>query len=349
MERPNYPMSEAPSVTFRSINWTAANVPMSSGLHAPYSILERGDEFRKGLYFADKIDLQTAVRRYSVDTHHEFKVVESEPNLWIVKCTKNRFNYIADYRKLLEVKQKAMVLVYENWDKSYDLLPKWLRAVEEFNPGSWVKFINTPTDHPSFAIFDHVFWAFALLIEGFKHCRPVISIDATFLYEKYREKLMIATTVDGNNQIFPLSFTIVDEESTDTWGWLLACQRSLIRSRRDICLISDRHAGLLAAVQNEHLSWQPPYAHHVYYLRHAASNFNTRFKDTRLRDLLKRTSMQIQSRKFDKYMKKIKKMNLEAFQWLSEISIDKWYLAHDGGRRFGIMTTNLSKCFNRVL
>ena len=78
-----------------------------------------------------------------------------------------------------------------------------------------MKFISNPTGHPICAAFDHTFWSFAPFIEGFKYCRPVISIDATFLYEKHHEKLTIATTVDGNSQIFLLAFAIIDEESTD--------------------------------------------------------------------------------------------------------------------------------------
>ena len=33
--------------------------------------------------------------------------------------------------------------------------------------------------------------------------------------------------------------------------------------------------------------------------------------------------MQTQLRKFNKYMSKIEKMNSKAFQWLTEISVDK--------------------------
>ncbi|XP_073110108.1 uncharacterized protein [Elaeis guineensis] len=109
-----------------------------------------------------------------------------------------------------------MALIYGNWDKSYDLLPKWLRTVQEFNSGSWVKFISTSIDYPPLAAFDHAFWAFAPSIEDFKHCRLIISIDAAFMYEKYREKLMIAIAVDRNNQFFSLAFAIVDKEFTNT-------------------------------------------------------------------------------------------------------------------------------------
>ena len=416
---PNYSTFEAPSRTFTQIDWNAANMSMYSSMQEQHVIWQRNEELRKGLRFIDKAELQTAVKQYSVERHHEFKVIESNPNLWHVKCKskdsgcqwmlrgikrhnffeisrytgphtclsammsqdhsgldstlianeirdlvkeiptiaiaglgaviKNKYNYTPSYRKLWDAKQKAIAMLFGDWDMSYQLLPKWLHAVQTFNPGTWVKFIGTPTGIPNCAQFDRVFWAFAPSIEGFKHCRPVISIDATFMYGKYKEKLLIATAIDGNNQIFPLAFGIVDEESADTWGWFLACIRNFVTTRQEICLISDRHAGILAAVQNEYLGWQPPHAYHVYCLRHVASNFNSRFRDPKLRDVVKRAGMQTQPRKFHKYMRNIEKFNPEAVQWLNEIPLAKWTRSHDDGRRYGMMTTNISECFNGVL
>ena len=53
--------------------------------------------------------------------------IKEVPMIFIIgigAAVKNRFNYMSDYRKLWEAKQKAMALVYGDWDKSYDLLPK---------------------------------------------------------------------------------------------------------------------------------------------------------------------------------------------------------------------------------
>ena len=58
-----------------------------------------------------------------------------------------------------------------------------------------------------------VFWTFRPSIEGFKHCKPIIQIDGTFLYGKYMGKLLIATSIDANGHIFPLVFATVEEES----------------------------------------------------------------------------------------------------------------------------------------
>ena len=48
-------------------------------------------------------------------------------------------------------------------------------------------------------IFQRVFWTFHPSIEGFKRCRPVLGIDGTHLYGKYKNTLMIAMGGDENN------------------------------------------------------------------------------------------------------------------------------------------------------
>ena len=48
---------------------------------------------------------------------------------------------------------------------------------------------------------------------------PLIQIDGTQLYGKYQEKLLIATSIDSNGHLLPLAFSVVEEESTDSWGW----------------------------------------------------------------------------------------------------------------------------------
>ncbi|KAL6520286.1 hypothetical protein OROMI_032466 [Orobanche minor] len=111
--------------------------------------------------------------------------------------------------------------------------------------------------------FRRVFWAFAPSIKGFEHCRPVISIDGTHLYGKYKGKMMIAMGVDGNNQILPLAFAIVENESYDTWNWFLShVKRHLVKEREGICLISDRHSGILKAVNEYGSPWLEPCAFH---------------------------------------------------------------------------------------
>ena len=55
-------------------------------------------------------------------------------------------------------------------------------------------------------------------IEGFNHCRPILSIDGTHLYGKYKGTLMIDMGYDENNQLFNI----------DSRGWFLTCIRNKV-------------------------------------------------------------------------------------------------------------------------
>ena len=65
-------------------------------------------------------------------------------------------------------------------------------------------------NNPNEEIFQCVFWAFAQSIKGFAHCQPILRIDGTHLYEKYKGTLLIAMGCDGHNKLFPLSFVITE-------------------------------------------------------------------------------------------------------------------------------------------
>ena len=82
---------------------------------------------------------------------------------------------------------------------------------------------------------------------------------------------------------------------------------------------------------------------------HFASNFMTRFKDKLLKNLVCRAALASIEHKFKKYMNTIGRINSEALQWLEAVPFQLWALSHDGGRRYGLMTTNILEVFNSVL
>ena len=105
----------------------------------------------------------------------------------------------------------------------------------------------------------------------------------------------------------------------------------------------------MAALSDPHLRWVEPSTCHRICKRHLASNFITHFKDKLLKILVYRAALATKQCKFNRYMATIRRINLEAQQWLEAIPLEIWALSHDGGRRYVIMTTNMSKVFNDVL
>ena len=176
-----------------------------------------------------------------------------------------------------------------------------------------------------------------------------MSIDGTHLYGNYKDKLLIAMGCDGNNQLFPLAFAITEGENTDNWRWFLACIRNRVTQQTRICIISYRHPVIMATMTDPHLGWAAPSAYHRICMRHLVSNFMTRFKDKLLKNLVCKAALASTERKFNKHMTIIGRINSEAQQWLEAIPFQLWAFPHDGGRIYGIMTTNISEVLNNVL
>ncbi|PNX59609.1 receptor-like protein kinase HSL1, partial [Trifolium pratense] len=155
------------------------------------------------------------------------------------------------------------------------------------------------------------------LIKGFAYCKPIVQVDGTWLYGKYKGTLLLAVAQDGNDHIFPVAFAIVE----------------------------DRHPSIKSAYDNPENGWNDPTCRHVYCIRHIAQNFMRQFKDKKLRKLVVNTVNQPLHRY---YRNKIAAQNTNAIGWLDNIPIAKWTQAFDEGRRWGHMTTNLAESMNNV-
>ena len=128
---------------------------------------------------------------------------------------------------------------------------------------------------------------------------------------------MIATSIDVNGHIFPLAFVIVEEESSDSWFWFLYTLRSQVTQREDICLISDRHVGIQATIRDPSVRLNLPYAHHRYCLRREANNFNDKYRNKMLKDLVYRTRSQHQPRKYESCMIELKRLDEKWLEWFN--------------------------------
>ena len=59
--------------------------------------------------------------------------------------------------------------------------------------------------------------------------------------------------------------------------------------------------------------------------------------------------MEYQLRKYQITRDRITQLSADGENYLKEILVEKWILAHNGGHRYGAMITNLSESFNRIL
>ncbi|XP_020547908.1 uncharacterized protein LOC110011674 [Sesamum indicum] len=140
----------------------------------------------------------------------------------VIQTVKDHTGYDIAYQKAWYSLKMAREMVYGTWESSVQKLPKYLGALQKYNPRTIVEWQHKARDTSIGAyVIGYAFWAFKPCIEGFQHCRNLISVDGTHLYTKYKHKMLIAAAMDGNQQVLPLAFAVVDEESLLSWKWFL--------------------------------------------------------------------------------------------------------------------------------
>jgi len=104
-----------------------------------------------------------------------------------------------------------------------------------------------------------------------------------FLTGKYHGTLLTAIIQEGNRNIFPLVFVIVERETKEALIWFFQSLRKHITPQDNLCLTTNRGTTILSALQSEELGWEGDGLSLVYCIRHIASNFSKRFKNVELK------------------------------------------------------------------
>ncbi|XP_025628660.1 uncharacterized protein [Arachis hypogaea] len=159
-------------------------------------------------------------------------------------------------------------------------------------------------------VLHRIFWSFYPCIVTFRHCKPLVQVDGTHLYDKYKGEFLVAVAQDGNLNIVPIVFAIVEGEMADAWEFFLTNLRRYVITIDGVGIISDRHTSINAVVARSYSRTEQEY---------------------------------------NKNYQRVKERGEAYTQWCDDIGVERWVLAFDGGYRWGHMTTNLVKCINSVM
>jgi hypothetical protein len=114
------------------------------------------------------------------------------------------------YGKAWRAKEHALALLWGYWREVYAKVPRLLHAIAHFNLGTRCV-INSSVWLPNessqyYPVLKRIFWCFLQCAAGFTHCRPIISVDDTFLTGKYKGTLVVTIGMTVENQLLPLAF-----------------------------------------------------------------------------------------------------------------------------------------------
>nr|CAD41115.2 OSJNBb0070J16.11 [Oryza sativa Japonica Group]CAE02346.1 OSJNBb0072M01.7 [Oryza sativa Japonica Group] len=240
------------------------------------------NEVIQGAIYSRAEDMKEAVKHSAVSLHREFWVAKSNRSQYEVRCVKEKDG--CPWR----------VHAYKGKWKDY-----WTVSVVTkhtcFLPGVQKYHRNITCAFVASEMYAHV-------IDNLTYePRKVSGPDIT------------AIGVDGNNQVLPLAFAFVESENTDSWYWFLKLVKTkVVGMRPNVCLIHDRHAGILRAIEELQFGsmergypgvWEDVQSR--WCMRHMGANFFKQFKNKELMNMFKRLCNQNQEKKFNELWKRL--------------------------------------------
>ncbi|KAE8701800.1 hypothetical protein F3Y22_tig00110505pilonHSYRG00203 [Hibiscus syriacus] len=225
------------------------------------------------------------------------------------------------------------------YSKIYD----YLGEMGSSNPGSTtiLKLDNR--------VFERMYICLQACKEGFKGCRPIIIIDGCHLKGYYGGTLLAAVGIDGNDNIYPIAYVIVESENESSWTWflLLLTTDLEIETSHNITFMSDKQKGLVEAMMHV-----LPNAEHRICMRHLYSNFknNAQFKGKNLKDALWKVARATYKKEFEDAIDELKALSKPVFDWLNAKDLAQWSKSNFSPRSKSYMLlNNLSECFNKMI
>nr|XP_016515956.1 PREDICTED: protein FAR1-RELATED SEQUENCE 8-like [Nicotiana tabacum] len=259
--------------------------------------------------------------------HVRDKKIEVTP-AFVESEMKKKFGFDIGYHKAWRAIQKDIASIRRTPEENYQILPSYLYMMVHRNPET----------------FAYMFFAPAASIVGWCYCRPVIAVDAIFLKSKYRGVLFVVVSKDANNQIFPLSFGVVDSENNDAYIWFFGEMRKAIQVRRELVFLSDRNQSIANGIRKVY-----PEAHHGIRLYHFEKHLKQRRAKATVINLFQSAARSYKREDFNQLMSQIKSVDKKTYNYIIEELPERWARSWFLRRRYDMLTTNMVESMNSVL
>ena len=107
-------------------------------------------------------------------------------------------------------------------NEHYHMMLAYVHELRKVNRGGTFELVVDKETPESLSRFKRLYICFDSLAHSFLvGCRPVIGLDGCFLKTETKGQLLSAVGRDGNNQMFPIAWAVVEGESQDSWTWFI--------------------------------------------------------------------------------------------------------------------------------
>ncbi|XP_060176199.1 uncharacterized protein LOC132606640 [Lycium barbarum] len=122
------------------------------------------------------------------------------------------------YRAKMQILRESI----GDWNLEFARLCDYADMIKQTNPGSsvWVRMDRESCPGKNLFVYFYVCLD-ALKKEWMEGCRKIIRFDGCFLKGACKGELLVAVGKNGNNQIFPIPWAVVDSETKHSWSFFI--------------------------------------------------------------------------------------------------------------------------------
>ncbi|GKV23661.1 hypothetical protein SLEP1_g33365 [Rubroshorea leprosula] len=185
----------------------------------------------------------------------------------------NELRVNVNFKKCERAKRMVLKEREGSYKDEYAMINAFGMYLKEVNPGNSV-FITTDENSASKRVFSRMYVCLKAVSDGWKErCKPIFGVDGCFLKGICKGILLSVVGRDGNNQMYPIAWAIIESENNDSWQWFMEKLANDLElgDGQDYTMIFDRHLGIInAKAEVLPLIW------HKYCVRHLYCNLARR-------------------------------------------------------------------------
>ncbi|ONK59443.1 uncharacterized protein A4U43_C08F6480 [Asparagus officinalis] len=262
----------------------------------------------------------------------------------IAKDLEEEYGLSLSYHRAWRGKSIAEKELHGSHEEASNQLPWFCEKIVETNPGSVAVFEETEDSK-----LGRLFISFQASMNGFEHgCRPLLFLDGISLKSVRQWKLLTATGVDGENEVFPVAFAVVENETEEIWHWFLLQLKSALPMSRTVTFVSKRQNDL-----EETIAQMFPGSFHGYCIDSLIEEFKAELEDSWTQEL-KDTAVEdfasaVYACKVDEFnacVDRIKAESKELAEWVLGSKPENWSNAFFKGVRYGRYSSEAAETFN---
>ncbi|KAL2904518.1 Trafficking kinesin-binding protein 1 [Bienertia sinuspersici] len=178
-----------------------------------------------------------------------FKARPHWPAKDIIETVKRAYKVIIKKDLAYKVKYEAHRMLHGSMKEHYMKVRRYLAAIKETSPESMLVLVTDEKKCPP--VFKRLFVCFDGIAKGWiEGCRKVLCIDACFLKTFLGGQLLAAVGRDGNDQMYPVAWAVVEGENNDSWEWFMKQVKEclLLNDGTGLAIISDEHQVLFFVI-----------------------------------------------------------------------------------------------------